>query len=168
MEYVLFFCLIILIFFVVGLRNSFMNRFDRLERELLRWKEEARRASPPPVAEVKPEPRPEPRPVTPPVTQPTTPPETTPPAKPGSVRETEPFTPHFIRQPEPSRPQPAASVAVLAAGLPSTPPVEALVGSLAAAPAGHPVSLPPREATKPAWPPLSNVTAPARAGRSGS
>jgi uncharacterized membrane protein len=83
MEYVLFFCLIILIFFVVGLRNSFMNRFDRLERELSRWKEEARRASSPPAAEVKPEP--------------------------GSVRETEPFRPHFIRQPEPSRPQPAAS-----------------------------------------------------------
>jgi uncharacterized membrane protein len=82
MEYLLFVCLIILIFFVVGLRNSFMDRFDRLERELLRWKEEARRASPPPVAELKPEPEP--------------------------MRETEPFTPHFIRQPEPSNTQPAA------------------------------------------------------------
>src|SRR5277367_2125988 len=80
MEYVLFVCLIILIFFVVGLRNSFMDRFDRLERELSRWQEEARRVSPPPSAESKPEP----------------------------VRETEPFQPHFIRQPEPSGTQPAA------------------------------------------------------------
>jgi uncharacterized membrane protein len=112
MEYVLFFCLIILIFFVVGLRNSFMNRFDRLEQELLRWKEEARRASPPPSAESKPEPRPEPRPVTLPVTSAVNPPATSrptpPPVKPEPVRETEPFQPHFIRQPEPSGTQPAA------------------------------------------------------------
>jgi uncharacterized membrane protein len=94
MEYVLFVCLIILIFVVLGLRNSFMDRFDRLERELLRWKEEARRASPPP-------------------------------AKPMPVRETEPFPPHFIRQPEPSRPdpmwsQPATSTPQPAASRPTT------------------------------------------------
>jgi uncharacterized membrane protein len=106
MEYVLFVCLIILIFFVVGLRNSFMDRFDRLEQELRRWREEAKRMAPPPAAEAKPEPRPEPRPVTPTVTPP--------PSKPEPVRETEPFQPHFIRQPEQPRPdtvrsQPATS-----------------------------------------------------------
>jgi uncharacterized membrane protein len=104
MEYVLFVCLIVLIFFVVGLRNSFMDRFDKLERELLRWKEEAKRVSPH-AAEAKPEP--EPRPMTPPVT----PAAMRPPAKPEPVRETEPFQPHFVRQPEPSTPQPAASTA---------------------------------------------------------
>ena len=116
MEYVLFVCLIILIFFVVGLRNSFMDRFDRLERELSRWKEEARRTSPPPVADAKPDAQPEPRPVTsqtpPPLTTAITPPPTPrpapPPSRPEPVRETEPFTPHFIRQPEPSRPQTTA------------------------------------------------------------
>jgi uncharacterized membrane protein len=113
MEYVLFVCLIILIFFVVGLRNSFMDRFDRLERELSRWKEEARRASSPPVAEVKQEPPPvtlqTPPPVTSAVTSPATPRPEPPPSKPEPVRESESFTPHFIRQPEPSRPQPATS-----------------------------------------------------------
>lgn len=96
MEYLLFASLIILIFFVVALRNSFMNRFDRLERELSRWKEEAMRASTTP-------------PATRSVTPPATPSPTPPPAKSAPVRETEPFTPHFIRQPEPPRPQPAAS-----------------------------------------------------------
>jgi uncharacterized membrane protein len=88
MEYVLFVCLIILIFFVVGLRNSFMDRFDKLERELLRWREEAKRET-------------DQRPVTPAAMRPS--------AKPEPVRETEPFQPHFIRQPEPSKPQTSAS-----------------------------------------------------------
>jgi uncharacterized membrane protein len=88
MEYVLFVCLIILIFFVVGLRNSFMDRFDKLERELLRWREEAKRET-------------DQRPVTPAAMRPS--------AKPEPVRETEPFQPHFIRQPEPSKPQTYAS-----------------------------------------------------------
>jgi uncharacterized membrane protein len=112
MEYVLFVCLIILIFFVVGLRNSFMDRFDRLEQELRRWREEAKRMAPPPAVESKPEPRPEQRAVTsqvtPTLTPPATPPMTPPLSKPEPVRETEPFQPHFIRQPEQSRPAPRA------------------------------------------------------------
>ena len=94
MEYVLFVCVIILIFFIVGLRNSFMDRFDRLEQELRRWREEAKRMAPPPAVESKPDPRP------------MTPPVTPPPSKPEPVRETEPFTPHFIRQPAPRAPEP--------------------------------------------------------------
>jgi uncharacterized membrane protein len=106
MEYVLFVCLIILIFFVVGLRNSVMDRFDKLERELQRWREDAKRlagsAPGAPSSGHAPTPSSAPAPVPANPAQPPT-------ARPEPVRETEPFQPHFTRQPEPPRPDPVRS-----------------------------------------------------------
>ena len=111
MEYVLFVCVIILIFFVVGLRNSFMDRFDRLEQELRRWKEETKRLGGPapgasssahaPTPSSAPAPA---KPVQPPQTM--APPPRPVPQQPQPPRETEPFRPSPAPKPNVPTPGP--------------------------------------------------------------
>lgn len=93
MEVVLIFLFIILIAFILGLRNSIMDRFDRLEREILRLREGEKPTTthspappPPPPSSV--------RPAAPPA-----------PAQPAAQPIPRPATPAYQR---PSSPEPAA------------------------------------------------------------